>query len=39
MDAGPLRRARRLEHLGFLHIALQENLGAGYGSAVIFLMP
>jgi 8-hydroxy-5-deazaflavin:NADPH oxidoreductase len=34
IDAGPLRRARQLEHLGLLHIVLQEPLGAGYGSAV-----
>lgn len=34
IDAGPLRRARQLEHLGFLHISLQEPLGAGFGSAV-----
>jgi 8-hydroxy-5-deazaflavin:NADPH oxidoreductase len=34
IDAGPLRRARQLEHLGFLHIVLQEPLGAGFGSAL-----
>jgi 8-hydroxy-5-deazaflavin:NADPH oxidoreductase len=34
IDAGPLSRARQLEHLGMLHIVLQEPLGAGYGSAV-----
>jgi 8-hydroxy-5-deazaflavin:NADPH oxidoreductase len=34
IDAGPLRRARQLEHLGFLHILLQEPLGAGFGSAL-----
>lgn len=34
IDAGPLRRARQLEHLGFLHILLQEPLGAGFGSAI-----
>lgn len=34
IDAGPLRRARQLENLGFLHIALQEELGSQYGSAV-----
>ena len=34
IDAGPLRRARELERLGFLHMALQEGLGTGYGSAV-----
>ncbi len=34
IDAGPLRRARQLEHLGFLHMALQDKLGTGFGSAV-----
>jgi NADPH-dependent F420 reductase len=34
VDAGPLRRARELERLGFLHMALQDELGTGYGSAV-----
>ena len=34
VDAGPLRRARQLEALGYLHIAVQEGLGTGYGSAV-----
>jgi len=34
VDAGPLRRARELERLGFLHMALQDSLGTGYGSAV-----
>jgi NADPH-dependent F420 reductase len=34
IDAGPLRRARQLEHLGFLHMLLQEPLGAGFGSTV-----
>jgi NADPH-dependent F420 reductase len=39
VDAGPLRRAQQLEHLGFLHMAMQENLGSGYGSAVKFVNP
>jgi 8-hydroxy-5-deazaflavin:NADPH oxidoreductase len=34
IDAGPLRRARALERLGFLHMAIQDELGTGYGSAV-----
>jgi len=34
VDAGPLRRARQLEALGLLHIALQEPLNSGYSSAV-----
>lgn len=39
VDAGPLRRARQLEHTGFLHMALQEPLGTGFGSALKFLGP
>ncbi len=39
IDAGPLRRARQLEHLGFLHMALQDALGSGYGSAIKILTP
>jgi predicted dinucleotide-binding enzyme len=38
IDAGPLRRARQLEHLGFLHMALQDRLGTGYGSAIKIVM-
>jgi NADPH-dependent F420 reductase len=34
LDVGPLRRARQLEQLGFLHMAAQESLGAGFGSAL-----
>ena len=37
VDAGPLRRARQLEHAGFLHMALQEPLGTGFASALRFL--
>jgi 8-hydroxy-5-deazaflavin:NADPH oxidoreductase len=37
VDAGPLRRARQLEHLGFLHMALQDSLGSQYGSTVKLL--
>lgn len=39
LDVGPLARAQQLEHLGFLHMALQDNLGSGYGSAVKFVTP
>ncbi|MDQ1483373.1 MAG: 8-hydroxy-5-deazaflavin:NADPH oxidoreductase [Actinomycetota bacterium] len=39
VDAGPLRRAQQLEHLGFLHMALQQSLGTGFGSAVKFVGP
>jgi len=34
IDVGPLSRARRLEQLGLFHIGLQDQLGAGYGSAL-----
>ena len=34
VDAGPLARAHELEALGYLHMALQEPLGSGFGSAV-----
>jgi 8-hydroxy-5-deazaflavin:NADPH oxidoreductase len=37
VDAGPLRRARQLEPLGYLHMAVQGSLGSGYASAVKFL--
>lgn len=34
VDAGPLERARELEALGYLHMAVQDALGTGYGSAL-----
>lgn len=34
LDVGPLRRARQLEHLGFLHIAVQQPLELGFASAI-----
>lgn len=37
IDVGPLRRARQLEQLGFLHMSLQDRLGTGFGSAVKFI--
>lgn len=37
IDVGPLRRARQLEHLGFLHISLQDRLGTAFRSAVKFI--
>ena len=37
VDAGPLRRARQLEAVGFLHITLQGALGTNWGSAVKFI--
>ena len=33
-DVGPLKRARQLEQLGFLHITAQEPLGSEWGSAI-----
>ena len=37
IDTGPLQRARQLEALGLLHIALQFTLNTGFGSAVKIL--
>jgi 8-hydroxy-5-deazaflavin:NADPH oxidoreductase len=37
VDAGPLERARELEAAGYLHMVVQEQLGAGYGSALKIL--
>jgi 8-hydroxy-5-deazaflavin:NADPH oxidoreductase len=37
IDAGPLRRARELEALRFLHMTLQQSLGTNYASAVKLL--
>jgi 8-hydroxy-5-deazaflavin:NADPH oxidoreductase len=34
IDAGPLARARELEALGYLHMALQQPLGTGFASAI-----
>lgn len=34
IDTGALTRAHELEALGFLHMALQEPLGTGFGSAI-----
>jgi 8-hydroxy-5-deazaflavin:NADPH oxidoreductase len=34
VDAGPLARAHELEALGYLHMAMQESVGTGFGSAV-----
>jgi 8-hydroxy-5-deazaflavin:NADPH oxidoreductase len=36
IDVGPTHRARELEALGLLHIALQDKLGTGFASAVKF---
>ena len=37
VDTGPLRRARQIEGLGYLHMAIQDSLGTGYGSAAKFI--
>ncbi|WP_406335710.1 NADPH-dependent F420 reductase [Streptomyces sp. NBC_00203] len=37
LDAGPLRRARELEALQFLHMAMQQTLGTNWGSAIKIL--
>jgi NADPH-dependent F420 reductase len=34
IDAGPLRRARQLEQMGFLHMTLQDTLETEFGSAI-----
>jgi 8-hydroxy-5-deazaflavin:NADPH oxidoreductase len=34
VDAGPLARARELEALGYLHMAVQQSLDTGFASAV-----
>ena len=34
IDAGPLRRARELEALGYLHMAIQQPPGTSFASAV-----
>ena len=30
IDAGPLKRAREIEALGYLHMAIQQPLGTGF---------
>jgi len=37
LDVGPLARAQQLEHLGFLHISVQQPLGLGFSSAIKLL--
>ena len=37
LDVGPLNRAQQLEHLGLLHITLQQPHGLGFGSAIKLL--
>ncbi|MCC6499407.1 MAG: NADPH-dependent F420 reductase [Anaerolineales bacterium] len=37
VDSGPLKRARQIEAMQFLHIALQSELGTNWGSALKIL--
>jgi NADPH-dependent F420 reductase len=37
IDVGPLKRARELESLGFLHMGVQGTLGTNFGSALKIL--
>lgn len=37
IDAGPLRRARELEGMQFLHMTLQQTLGSNWSSAIKIL--
>jgi predicted dinucleotide-binding enzyme len=37
VDAGPLALARQLEGLGYVHMAVQQSLGTGFGSALKIL--
>jgi predicted dinucleotide-binding enzyme len=39
IDAGPLKRAREIEALGYLHMAIQQPLGTGFATAVKILSP
>ena len=39
IDTGPLSRARQIEAMQFLHIALQGTLGTNWGSAIKILVP
>jgi len=34
IDAGPLKRAREIEALGYLHMAIQQPLGTGFSTTV-----
>jgi predicted dinucleotide-binding enzyme len=37
LDVGPLKRARQLEQVALFHMAAQEALGTGFGSALKLL--
>jgi NADPH-dependent F420 reductase len=39
IDVGPLKRARELERLGFLHMALQDKLGTSYSTTIKVIRP
>lgn len=34
IDVGSLERARMLEQVGLFHIAIREQIGSGFGSAL-----
>jgi 8-hydroxy-5-deazaflavin:NADPH oxidoreductase len=34
IDAGPLKRARQIEAVGYLHMAVQQPLGSGFSTTV-----
>jgi NADPH-dependent F420 reductase len=34
IDVGPLKRARQLEQMGLFHIAVQQDVGSNFGSAL-----
>jgi 8-hydroxy-5-deazaflavin:NADPH oxidoreductase len=37
LDVGPLKRPRQLEQVGLFHMAVQDQLGSGFGSTVKLL--
>jgi 8-hydroxy-5-deazaflavin:NADPH oxidoreductase len=37
LDVGPLKRARQLEQVGLFHMAIQDQIGSGFGSTVKIL--
>jgi 8-hydroxy-5-deazaflavin:NADPH oxidoreductase len=37
VDVGPLKRARQLEQVGLFHMAVQDQLGADFGSTIALL--
>ncbi len=37
IDAGPLKRAREIEAVGYLHMVIQQPLGTGFSTTVKIL--